>query len=69
MNFREMARAEIEQFRREIIQREGAGAATKLSEADLLREVMNTVGKPKLGADIRYVVSVAMLTEAGIPIR
>jgi type III restriction enzyme len=64
-NFREMAGPEIEQFRREIIQREGAGgAATKLSDADLLREVMNTVGKPgKLGADIRCVVSVAMLTE------
>ena len=64
-NFREMAGPEIEQFRREIIQREGAGAAaTKLSDADLLREVMNTVGKPgKLGADVRCVVSVAMLTE------
>jgi len=64
-NFREMAGPEIEQFRREIIQREGAGAAAnKLSDADLLREVMNTVGKPgKLGADVRCVVSVAMLTE------
>ena len=64
-NFREMAGPEIEQFRREIIQREGAGGAhAKLSDADLLREVMNTVGKPgKLGADIRCVVSVAMLTE------
>jgi type III restriction enzyme len=64
-NFREMAGPEIEQFRREIIQRQGAGGAdTKLSDADLLREVMNTVGKPgKLGADIRCVVSVAMLTE------
>jgi type III restriction enzyme len=64
-NFREMAGPEIEQFRREIIQRQGAGGAdTKLNDADLLREVMNTVGKPgKLGADIRCVVSVAMLTE------
>ncbi|MFM1899705.1 MAG: hypothetical protein RLZZ216_281, partial [Cyanobacteriota bacterium] len=64
-NFREMAGPEIEQFRSEIIQREGAGAGNaKLSDADLLREVMNTVGKPgKLGADIRCVVSVAMLTE------
>jgi type III restriction enzyme len=64
-NFREMAGPEIDQFRREIIQRQGAGGAdTKLSDADLLREVMNTVGKPgKLGADIRCVVSVAMLTE------
>jgi type III restriction enzyme len=64
-NFREMAGPEIEQFRREIIQREGAGAvATKLTDADLLREVMNTVGKKdKLGEQVRCVVSVAMLTE------
>src|SRR5205814_3523198 len=39
-------------------------AADRLSEEDLLREVMNTVGKPgHLGASIRCVVSVAMLTE------
>ena len=35
-----------------------------ISEADLLREVMNTVGKPdRLGEQIRCVVSVSMLTE------
>lgn len=64
-NFREMAGPEIEQFRYEIKQRHGSGASeTQLSDSDLLREVMNTVGKPgKLGADIRCVVSVAMLTE------
>jgi len=64
-NFREMAGPEIEQFRREIIEREGFLAGnSKLSDSDLLREVMNTVGKPgKLGAGIRCVVSVAMLTE------
>jgi type III restriction enzyme len=64
-NFREMAGPEIEQFRFEIKQRLGAGASeAQLSDADLLREVMNTVGKPgKLGADIRCVVSVSMLTE------
>ena len=34
------------------------------SDQDLLREVMNTVGKPgRLGASIRCVVSVSMLTE------
>src|SRR5690606_17276130 len=38
--------------------------AENLSDQDLLREVMNTVGKPgRLGADIRCVVSVSMLTE------
>jgi hypothetical protein len=36
----------------------------ELTDADILREVMNTVGHPgRLGADIRCVVSVSMLTE------
>ena len=60
--FREIAGTEIEQFKRDKIAREGAGA--KISESDLLREVMNTVGRPgKLGEGIRCVVSVSMLTE------
>ncbi len=64
-NFRSMAAAEIESFRREIIERTGdQRQAESLSDQDLLREVMNTVGKrDRLGADIRCVVSVSMLTE------
>lgn len=64
-NFRKMAATELEQFRREIIERTGDRAkADKLSDQDVLREVMNTVGKPgKLGGSIRCVVSVSMLTE------
>jgi type III restriction enzyme len=63
--FRLMAKDEIERFRREIIERSGdAQAAESLTDQDLLREVMNTVGKPgQLGAGIRCVVSVSMLTE------
>lgn len=62
--FRDAAAAEIDQFKREIVQREGAGAAEKLTDKDLLREVMNTVGKPgRLGEGVRCVVSVSMLTE------
>ncbi|MBB4199720.1 restriction endonuclease [Rhodoblastus sphagnicola] len=63
--FREMASLEIEQFKREKIAREGAGASVEaLSDAELLREVMNTVGKEgRLGEGIRCVVSVSMLTE------
>src|SRR5207237_1449182 len=39
-------------------------AADSLSDQELLREVMNTVGKHgRLGASIRCVVSVSMLTE------
>ncbi len=64
-DFRELAADEIERFKREIIDRtENASAADNISDQDLLREVMNTVGKPgKLGESIRCVVSVSMLTE------
>ena len=64
-NFRKLAAAEIERFRREIVERTGDRAqADDLTDQDLLREVMNTVGKPEqLGGDIRCVVSVSMLTE------
>ena len=64
-NFRAMAADEIERFRREIIERTGdRSAAESISDQELLREVMNTVGKQgRLGAGIRCVVSVAMLTE------
>jgi len=64
-NFRDLAADEIERFRREIRQRTGdQRAADNLTDVDLLREVMNTVGKPgRLGEQIRCVVSVSMLTE------
>lgn len=63
--FREMASGEIEQFRRDIIERTGdPRQAETLTDEDLLREVMNTVGKQgRLGESIRCVVSVSMLTE------
>ena len=64
-NFRKMASDEIERFRREIIERTGnREEADKITDQALLREVMNTVGKPgTLGDSIRCVVSVSMLTE------
>ena len=64
-NFRKMAKPEIDRFRREIIERTGdRRQADNISDQDLLREVMNTVGKPgRLGDSIRCVVSVSMLTE------
>ena len=64
-NFRKLAAAEIDRFRREIVERTGDRVqADQLSDQDLLREVMNTVGKPgQLGDSIRCVVSVSMLTE------
>ncbi|MDE0043729.1 MAG: DEAD/DEAH box helicase family protein [Candidatus Poribacteria bacterium] len=64
-NFRKIAADEIDRFRREIIERTGdRKQAEDISPQDLLREVMNTVGKPgRLGDSIRCVVSVSMLTE------
>lgn len=64
-NFHSMAADEIERFRREVVERTGdLRAAENLTDQDLLREVMNTVGKPgRLGESIRCVVSVSMLTE------
>jgi type III restriction enzyme len=64
-NFRKMASDEIERFRREEVERTGdRRQAENLSDQDLLREVMNTVGKPgRLGGSTRCVVSVSMLTE------
>lgn len=63
-DFRQAAALEIEQFKREMKQRSGAGEIGEVSDSDLLREVMNTVGKKgRLGEQIRCVVSVSMLTE------
>lgn len=63
--FRTMASDEIERFRRELVARTGdIQAGENMTDQDLLREAMNTVGKTgRLGESIRCVVSVSMLTE------
>ncbi|WP_426246549.1 BPTD_3080 family restriction endonuclease [Nocardioides sp. LHG3406-4] len=63
-DFKKAAGLEITKFKAEYRQRNPGADAEKLTDEDLLREVMNTVGKQgKLGADVRCVVSVSMLTE------
>lgn len=64
-NFRDMAADEIDRYRKEIIERTGdIRQAESITDQDLLREVMNTVGKEgRLGETVRCVVSVSMLTE------
>jgi type III restriction enzyme len=64
-NFREMAGDEIDRFRRDIVERTGERRdADNITDQELLREVMNTVGRHgRLGEQIRCVVSVSMLTE------
>ncbi|MGF1647294.1 MAG: BPTD_3080 family restriction endonuclease [Kineosporiaceae bacterium] len=63
-DFRAAAAAEIEQFKAEYRRRSPGADVDQLTDEDLLREVMNTVGKPgRLGGDLRCIVSVSMLTE------
>lgn len=62
--FKRVFHDEIESFRREYALLHGSGSADRLTEGDILREVVNTVGKPgQLGGHVRCVVSVSMLTE------
>jgi type III restriction enzyme len=62
--FRKAAHAEIETFKHEYVARFPGRSADDIGDEEILREVMNTVGKKgRLGEHIRCVVSVAMLTE------
>ncbi len=63
-DFKKIAAREIENFKAEYSDRFPGRDVDDLTDSDLLREVMNTVGKAgKLGENIRCVVSVSMLTE------
>lgn len=63
-DFKSVAAREIEEFKAEYRQRFPGRDTEKLTDEDLLREVMNTVGKPgKLGEQVKCVISVSMLTE------
>lgn len=63
-DFRVAAAEEIAAFQADFRRRNPGSAEMDISDEDLLREVMNTVGKPgTLGGEIRCVVSVSMLTE------
>ncbi|MCD6198879.1 MAG: restriction endonuclease subunit R, partial [Deltaproteobacteria bacterium] len=62
--FKKVAAQQIEDFKSEYRARFPGRDVDKLTDEDLLREVMNTIGKPgKLGEQIKCVVSVSMLTE------
>jgi type III restriction enzyme len=63
-DFKKIVAAEIEEFKNEYRTRFPGRDVDQLTDEDLLREVMNTVGKPgKLGEHVKCVVSVSMLTE------
>jgi type III restriction enzyme len=62
--FKAIAAREIDEFKAELQARFPGRDVEELTDEDLLREVMNTVGKPgRLGEQVRCVVSVSMLTE------
>jgi type III restriction enzyme len=62
--FKKLAAREIDEFKADYMRRFPGRDAENLTDEDLMREVMNSVGKPgKLGENVRCVVSVSMLTE------
>ena len=62
--FKKIFASEIEEFKKDYTRVHGQGSVEQITDAQILREVVNTVGKQgKLGAHIRCVVSVSMLTE------
>lgn len=63
-DFKRVFAPEITRFKRDYARVHGQVAAQQLTEVEILREVVNTVGKRgMLGANIRCIVSVSMLTE------
>ncbi len=63
-SFKRVFAPEFAQFKRDYARLHGSASAEEISDAQILREVVNTVGKRgTLGSHIRCVVSVSMLTE------
>jgi type III restriction enzyme len=63
-DFKRVFNTEIEEFKKNYAQQHGGGSTDDITDAEILREVVNTVGKPgKLGSHVKCIVSVSMLTE------
>ena len=63
-DFKKIFSPEITEFKKDYARIHGQGSTDNITDAEILREVINTVGQQgKLGAYIRCVVSVSMLTE------
>jgi len=63
-DFKKIFASEIAEFKKDYARLHGQGSIEKISDAEILREAVNTVGQQgKLGSHIRCVVSVSMLTE------
>ena len=64
LEFKRVFATELEQFKRDYARLHGSGSAAEITDVEILREVVNTVGRRgALGHHIRCVVSVSMLTE------
>ncbi|HVS91208.1 MAG TPA: DEAD/DEAH box helicase family protein [Mucilaginibacter sp.] len=62
--FKKIFTSEIEEFKKDYARLHGQGSIEQITDGEILREVVNTVGQQsKLGSHIRCVVSVSMLTE------
>ena len=63
-DFKKIFAPEIVEFKKEYARMHGQGSVDRITDGEILREIVNTVGKPAaLGSHIRCVVSVSMLTE------
>lgn len=59
MTSKKIFSSEIEECKKDYARMHGQGSIEKISDAEILREVVNTVGQQgKLGSHIRCVVSV-----------
>ncbi len=64
MPFKRAAAKQIEAFKKSVARDKGPQAAADIDDKDLLREVINTVGKRgRLGEHVKCVISVSMLSE------
>lgn len=62
--FKKIFASEISEFKKDYTRIHGQGSAENITDGEILREVVNTVGRQgKLGSHVRCVVSVSMLTE------
>lgn len=63
-DFKRISEDILNEYKYELTKKHGSHAVKRITDGDILREIMNTVAKKnKLGQNIKCVVSVSMLTE------
>src|SRR5207245_11098967 len=62
--FKKIFAAEIEAFKRDYVRLHGQGSVENITDAEILREVVNTVGQHgRLGEHVRCVVNTALTVQ------